>query len=416
MADIRSYTREKAKRNAKQNAKASAKNNGLKLVNADEGSLQEKIHKHKLTYFYRISLFVLICGAVIAIVLVQYNNKTYTDYEIIGSSKFDAANGITNLRLGNKLLTYSKDGAYCTDYDGTVLWNQTYEMQSPIVRICNDVAAIADYNGGMIYILNSEKQLGTVSTNLPIRNLSVAANGVVAAVLDDSKVTWIYLYDTEGKELVKFHTTMNKTGYPVSLSLSKDAMLCAVSYVYVDAGVLKSSVAFYNFDEYGKNQIDNLVAGYDYTDTIVPNVQFMNDTTAFAVGDDSLMFYNGSQKPVLLSVYYFDTEIQSIYSNEDYVGVVFCDENRSDRYRIEIYNEAGERVTTESFNIDYTDIIFQEDSFIIYNEEECMVETMNNVVKFDGSFKKAVSLLIPDKGRYHYLLVSADSLDTIQLK
>ncbi|HKM34643.1 MAG TPA: DUF5711 family protein [Lachnospiraceae bacterium] len=416
MADIRSYTREKAKRNAKQNAKPSVKRNGLKLVKADDESLQEKIHKHKLTYLYRILLFILICGAVIAIVLIQYNNKTYTDYEITGSSKFDATNGTTNLRLGNKVLTYSKDGAYCTDHEGTVLWNQTYEMQSPIVRICEDVAAIADYNGGMIYILSSEKQLGTISTNLPIRDLSVAANGVVAAVLDDSKVTWIYVYDAAGKEYVKFHTTMDKTGYPVSISLSKDALLCAVSYVYIDAGVLKSSVAFYNFDEYGQNQIDNLVGGYDYTDTVVPYVQFMNDSAAFAVGDDSLMFYSGSQKPILLSVYYFDSDIQSIYYNEDYVGIVFYDENGNDRYRLEIYDKSGERITTKSFNIDYTDIIFQEDNFIIYNEEECMVGTMNNVVKFNGSFKETVSLLIPEKGKYHYLLVSTDSLDTIQLK
>lgn len=416
MADIRSYTREKAKRNAKLYAKQSGKNQGFKLVKAEEQSLQEKIHKHKLAYFYRILLLILILGAIIAIVWIQYNNKTYSDYEITGTSKFDAANGSTSLRLGNKVLTYTKDGAYCTDYDGTVLWNQTYEMQSPIVRVCDDVAAIADYNGGVIYILNAEKQLGTVTTNLPIRNLSVAANGVVAAVLDDSKVTWIYLYGTDGKELVKFHTTMDKTGYPVSISLSRNAMLCAVSYVYVDAGVLKSSVAFYNFDEYGKNQIDNLVAGYDYTDTIVPNVQFMNNDTAFAVGDDSLMFYSGSQRPILQSVYYYNTEVQSVYYNKDYVGVVFLDDNGNDRYRLEIYNGVGERITTKSFNIDYTDIVFQEDNFIIYNDEECMVGTMSNIVKYNGTFKKAVSLLIPIKGKFHYLLVSADSLETIQLK
>ncbi len=413
MADIRSYTREKAKRNAKQ----SVKNSGLRLIKSeDDSSFQKKIKKHKFTFFYRTLLFLLICVAAIAIVLMQYNNKIYTDYEIISTNKFDAASGTTSLRLGSRVLTYSKDGAYCTDYDGTVLWNQTYEMQSPIVKRCDDVVAIADYNGSIIYILNSEKQLGTVSTNLPIRNLTVAKNGVVAAVLEDEKVTWIYGYDAAGKELFKFHTTMDKFGYPISVSLSEDAMLCVVSYIYMDAGLLKSSVAFYNFNEYGKNQINNLVGGYDYTDTVVPYVQFMNQSTVFAVGDDSLMFYSGSQKPELLSVYYFDSEIQGVYYNEDFVGTVFFNESGSDRYRLEIYNKLGERVTTKNFNIDYTDIVFHEDSYIIYNENECMVSTMKDVEKFNGKFDKAVTLLIPEKRKYQYLLLNADSLDTIRLK
>jgi len=74
---------------------------------------------------------------------------------------------------------------------------------------------------------------------------------VAIRVLEETDVTWIYVYDSTGKELLKFHTTMKNTGYPVSVSLSKDALLCAVSYLYVDAGSLKSTVAFYNFDEYG---------------------------------------------------------------------------------------------------------------------------------------------------------------------
>ena len=56
-------------------------------------------------------------------------------------------------------------------------------MQNPIVSVCGEVAAIADYNGRTIYIQSKEKQLGTVTTNLPIRSINVAANGVVAVVL-----------------------------------------------------------------------------------------------------------------------------------------------------------------------------------------------------------------------------------------
>lgn len=413
MADIRSYTREKAKR---EQAK-SVRQGKLRLVKSDdEETFQKKLHRHRLTFFYRILLGVLICGALAALVIVQYRNKVYTDYDVIASVNLTVAGGTTDLRLGSNILTYSKDGARCTDAAGNVLWNQTYEMQSPIVAVCGDVAAIGDYNGRTIYIQNSQKQLGTVSTNRPIRNLCVAANGVVAAVLDDTQVTWIMVYDTAGNELVKFRTTMKDTGYPVSVSLSPNALLCTVSYVYMDAGVMKSSVAFYNFDEYGKNQIDNLVGGYDHADTIVPYVQFMNNNSVFAVGDDCIAFYGGSQKPEQLAVYYFDTEIRGVYYNENYVGLIFYNDAGTERFKLEIYDKNGERVRTQEFSLDYTDILFDKDTYIIYNEEECMVMTMEGIEKYNGTFKRAVNLVVPGSGNYRYMLVTQDSLDTIQMK
>lgn len=413
MADIRSYTREKEKREKQNKIKQSK----LRLVKSeDEDSFQDKIHRHRLSFFYRILLVVLVCGALVALVTVQYQNKTYTDYEVLSDPGIDIVAGNTSLQLGSNVLIYSKDGARCVDTAGNVLWNQTYEMQSPIVATCGSAVAIGDYNGRTIYIQNAEKQLGTVSTNLPIRNLCVAANGVVAAVLEDTTVTWIYVYDALGNELVKFRTSMKDTGYPVSVSLSPNALLCTVSYVYVDAGTMKSSVAFYNFDEYGKNQIDNLVGGYDYTDTLVPYVRFINNSSAFAVGDDSIMFYGGSQKPELLSRYFFETEIRGVYYSENYVGVTFYNTSGEKRYRLEIYNKSGERVRTQEFDLDYTDILFDRDTYIIYNEEECMVMTMGGVEKYNGTFKKAVSLMVPGNTGYRYTLVTQDSLDTIQMK
>ena len=55
--------------------------------------------------------------------------------------------GSTYLALGSNILTYSKDGANCMDSKGVVLWNQTYEMQNPMVDINGSVVAIGDYNG-----------------------------------------------------------------------------------------------------------------------------------------------------------------------------------------------------------------------------------------------------------------------------
>lgn len=413
MADIRNYTREKEKRE-KNKPTGQGK---LRLVKSEsEDTYQEKIRKHRLSHFYRIALVALVCVAIVVIVAVQYNNKVYEDYDVVATAGKVTVNGTTDIALGNSILTYSKDGAHCTDTDGNVLWDQTYEMQSPIVSICEDVVAIGDYNGRTIYVQSAEKQLGTITTNLPIRNLCVAQNGVVAATLEDGEITKIHVYDANGKELLIFKTTMKNTGFPISVSLSPDALLCAVSYVYVDAGEIKSRVAFYNFGEYGQNQADNLVSGFDYADILIPYVQYMNNNTAFAVGDDRVVFFAGTQVPERLALHLYDTEIRGVYYSEDYVGIVSYNDASESRYLFSVYDTSGTLVTTKEFNMDYADIVFDKDTYIIYNEEECIITTIKGIEKYNGMFKRQIRLLVPNGSKFRYTLVTDDSVDVIMMK
>ena len=388
----------------------------MKQIRKSKTDYKDKIFHHKLTIVYRVLLVIVLVAAIAAAVKIYLANQVYTKFEMIKTiDKVGTSDGVFR-KYQDNLLTYSKDGISAYDKDGKQLWNQTYEMQNPIISVCEDVVAIADYNGRTIYIQSSAKQLGTITTNLPIRNLEVASNGVVSAVVEDSKVTWIYVFDTAGKELLKFHITMEQTGYPIAVSLSPNALLCAVSYFYVDAAEMKSSIAFYNFDEYGKNQTDNLVGGYDYSDTVVPCICFMNNSAAFAIGDDCLLFFAGGQKPELKTVYYFDTEIRSIYHNEEYVGLVFENQTGDKTYRLEIYDKSGNLVRKQDFDIAYDDIVFYQDTYTIYNEEACLIGTMDGRIKYNGTFQEKVNLLIPTGKGYTYTLVTEDALQTIQLK
>ncbi len=42
--------------------------------------------------------------------------------------------------------------------------------------------------------------------------------------------------------------------------------------------------------------------------------------------------------------------------------------------------------------------------------------TLGGTEKFHGNFSKSVSLMLPASGAYRYILVTEDSIDTIQLK
>lgn len=83
---------------------------------------------------------------------------------------------------------------------------------------------------------------------------------------------------------------------------------------------------------------------------------------------------------------------------------------------MDIFNTSGEKVLSKKFNIDYTDIVFCEDYFVVYNESECLVSNMSGVEKYNGVFKDTVYALIPTKSVARYVLVTQDALETIELK
>lgn len=382
-------------------------------------SYREKIKSHKFTVVYRAMLVMILIAAIGAVFYYQWKNKVYTENTVVFSTEVHITQDSTLVPFAGYLLTYSKDGAGCMDIRGNAVWNQTFEMQNPIVDICQNVVAIGDYNGRTIHVMDTAGVIGSITTNRPIRDFCVASNGVVAVVLDDTDVTLICLYDSydsKGKELVKFRTTMKDSGYPVNVSISPNGELACVSYLFVDSGQMKSSVAFYNFGPVGKNNVNNYVSGYDYLNSIVPFTRFLDDKSIFAVSDDRVMFFSGSQKPLSIAEKLLDDSVQGVYYGSEYIGLVFNSTQSTNRYRLDLYHKSGELRQSIEFDIYFRDILFHNDQIIIYNESECRIYNTSGAEKYSGSFSKSVLLLIPQNSMRRYMIVTPDSIDTIELK
>lgn len=379
-------------------------------------SYREKIKSHKFTVFYRVFLVLVLVTAIVAALYLQWKNKVYVESVELSSVEIRIPSDVSLMPFGSYLLTYSKDGASCMDTKGNAVWNQTYGMQNPMVDINQNVVAIGDYNGREIYVMDATNLLGRITTNRPVRNFCVSASGVVAAVLDDTDVTWIYLYDAQGNELVYFRTTMKESGYPANISISPSGELLCVSYLYIDGGNMKTSVAFYNFGAVGQNSTDNYVSGYDYVDHVVPFARFLDNKSLFAVSDDRIMFFGGAQKPVTAAENLLSDEVRGVYYGSEYVGLVLNSKESGGRYRLDVYHKSGALRQSIEFDIDCRDILFHEDQIIIYNEAECRIYNSSGMQKYAGSFNKTALMLIPQKAAYHYMVVTPDSIDTIELR
>lgn len=408
MAEVRDFSSYAEKLNKNKSEGASVR---------DTVDYKEKIRHHRLAVFFRtLAVMAIVLFAVVAL-YVSWRDKEYSEALVTTGGTLTNGADSKIIALGGNIVQYSKDGISCIDGSGKVLWNQTYEMQSPIAHTCNNVVAVGDYNGHNIYVSSISGALGEIDTNLPIRDFCVSSQGVVAAVLDGTDVTWIYVYDSKGSTLVSFKTTMKDSGYPLDISLSPNGELLCVSYLYPDEGALKTSVAFFNFGSVGQNSIDNYASGYDYPGIVVPYVQFMNGSSAFAVSDDRIMFYTGDQKPVSQAESLIgDEQVRSVYFNESYVGLVFANNTDEGAYRLQVYNTQGANVLTTYFDLHYSDILFDDKQIVIYNDDECIIQDVTGHVKYTGSFNTPVRLMIPTGLRNKYILVTNMNIQTMNLK
>ncbi len=389
--------------------------------NAENGrsSLNSRIVRHRVLTFYKVCAVVLVIAVIGIYAYFDWKRTIYADYAVQQQYDWVKSSDAHCMNLDGTLFSYSKDGMSCTANDGKVIWNQTYEMQSPMVRICENVVAVGDYNGRTIYVSNSEEIMGSVNTTMPIRDFCVAKNGVVAAVLDDSNITAIYLYDvsdTTGEELVYFKTTMSKSGYPIAIAISEDGRQVAVSYLKAENGQMSTHIGFYNFSAVGQNYTDNLVGGYGYANAVVPVVEFMNSESSFAVADNRLMFYRGRQKPESINEIMLDHEIQSVFYNENHVGLVFYNMTGETTYSMDLYDASGNKEQTIHFNQEYKDILLQPEGIIVYNDEECAIFDWEGTKKYEGNFKERIECIIPVGNIARYIVVTSNSLQMIQLQ
>jgi len=362
----------------------------------------------------RVLLIVVVIIAIAAVLVNSYKNQVFSGYVITQKGDYQVIENTSYMENNGSIIRYSKDGISNTDINGEVLWNLTYEMQSPIVKTADGFVGVGDYNGHIVHLIDAKGNSYEVDTKLPIRDFAVSSTGYVAAILEDAGNSWINLFNKEGTKIVEAKATMSKTGYPIACSLSGEVM--GVSYFYVDGDTMRSSVTFYNFGGVGENVTDHIVSSYDYANAVVPMVEAMNAEASFAVADNRLMFFEGSKKPVSKADILLDRQVQGVYYSDTHVGLLFYDHTGENKYSLDVYNTAGEKVVSHGFDMNFKDIIIRNDQIMIYNESECQVVGLNGKEKYKGTFEGRVHYVVATDVPRKFLVIINNGLATLEFE
>ncbi len=426
MSDMNSMSRETKKQQLRQRIIRSGDAAPPRPVKGpvieQEDDLEEALKKrrrHKQKIAAVILLVLIVFGIAGYFYLDQYQ---FQEYKVSWQQEMTEGGFAQYVSFGDNVLKYSKDGVSYIDAKGQEVWVQGYEIKTPIVAVKGDYAAIADQQGNAIYIFDKNGMLGQAATQLPILKVSISAKGLTAAILDDGNANIIAYYKKDGTDMkLDIRTTLaGDGGYPLDISLSPNSQLLMASFVYLNSGVMKNKVVFYNFSEVGKNVIDRLVGGFqdEYASKLAPRVEFLTDTYACVFADNSLDFYSlkDEMSPRMIVSQEQAEEIQSVFYCSEYAGCITGNTDGENAYTLQVYKNNGDKVFSVPFNYDYKHVDVDGNRVILYNENSCQIYNMNGHLKFSSEFDFSVSKIRSGRMANSLIITGPQIMKEIVLK
>lgn len=391
-----------------------------------ENNLKNEAEEGQKDKSYRLRkgmLVIIACAVVIVALFFVVSSGNYNSYEVVEETSVKNASVVDYVQYQNSLLKYSKDGAEYMDEKGKAVWNETFAMKMPAADVCGEYAAIADLNGNDVYIFNTQGKVSSTTMPYKICDIAVASQGEFAVILEGEKENYINIYDKNGEQISEIQTTIDKSGYPMDIDLSNDGEKLFSTYLYLDGAKVKNGLAAYNFGSVGQSEnADRLMGGYQFEDTIIPKVEFLNNNTICAFGDNQFTIYSMREKPSEKAKISFKEEIQSVVYNSDYIGVVVpnSEEKGNDGekapYLLELYNTSGKRVLTKRIDFDYENVKMNGDEIVFTGGTECRIYTIKGKLKFSSTFQKNVVDMVPTGYNRRYIVLYDSGSEVVKLK
>lgn len=376
--------------------------------------MEEKKVRKKYCSWKVILAVMLVLVIASAVGIYAFVHTEYEYIEIVKNYESQSTNNGNYLAYLDGVLEYSKDGVAFLTKEGEEIWNQPGQMSNPIAKICKETAAVADKGGTSIYVFNKNGLKGEIQTTRPIERVSVSAQGIVSAILQDDESPRVMCYDAKGNVLVEHKASLKNTGYPVDVALSQDGEVLMVSYLCTKGSSVVTKATFYYFGEDAKNKKDHVVLQKDYKDAVAPTAVFLNQRTSLLVTDHSLVFYEGLKKPEEAVMVKMDKEIESISYNEKYVALILKNSGKTG-YELRLYQTNGKEKMNVQLDGEYSNIKVMEGQVLLNDGSKCAIYNTSGVCKFKGRLEMNVMDIHPVSGINKYMVISANGFQEIQL-
>ena len=167
----------------------------------EEDGYRGRLIRHRVKKILLMAVPLILIAGCVFYLYYRSQNKIYTEYEVAWTKDLPENEFSSYMEYGAGVLKFGRDGSSYINASGDVVWTQAYEMRSPIAAVNGSYAVVADQEGSNIYIFNETGCQGSVSTTLPVTSVTIAGQGMVAAVLEEGDVSYINFFDRTGARL-----------------------------------------------------------------------------------------------------------------------------------------------------------------------------------------------------------------------
>lgn len=373
----------------------------------------EKAKQIKKNIILAAKILLVLAVVIGAIAGIRYSLvREYKGYESV--SELALYSNLAGYKLGNgQLLVYSNDGAKAIDGTGAVAWEIAYQLDNPDIVYCEDVAAVADIGGKSVYVVAENGIPYNYEVIYPIVKHEVAKQGVTAVLLDNGLEDFIQLYDINGTLRVDINTKTKIDGIPIDIALSNDGKKLVTLYVTFQGDAMICKATFYNADEVGKNQINNIVGQRTFAENILAyDVCFLNEDTLCALLENGFVLYRMTEVPELICEKTLTEDIIEILCVDS--GLYVVTETAAKQKSMTFYNAKGDVKQVWNEVPEYEAITATEEEVVFFSPQRVTIYRVNGSQKFSTAFTQSLEAVYP-AGNNRYFLVDMGKVQTIKL-
>ena len=367
-------------------------------------------------------LTVLLVLALILAIIVLYVSislRQFRGYKVLHSTEVSFETNAAYTEFGGNLLKYTPDGVSYINANGDTVWTAGIDMKVPIADTRGEYAVVADKGGNNVSVFNLEGQVGTMTMPYSILDVSLATQGAFTVVLESDSTNYINMYSRSGEEIYEIQTSIDKSGYPLDISISENGQKLATSYFMLDGVEAKNAITTYNFGEVGQNEnADRMVGGFTFTDELFAKIQFVTNDVIAAFSDKEIVIYAMREKPTERKRIAYSGDIQSVFYSHSYIGIIerTTDAESGSDLVMRVFDTNGDERFSYPFTMTYDNIYASEEDIIVTGTNQCLIVTKNGRTKFRYAFDSIIRSMIPSSGKNEYIVTLEGRTETIRLK
>lgn len=389
--------------------------NGSEETQEHNKRVQREISRRKKIVFFAVLIVAAVAGIVIYVML----HKEYKGYKVVKSAETNYENTASYVQFAGNLLKYTPDGVSYINANGDTVWSAGINMLMPMAVTSGDYAVIADMSGNSVCVFNTSGQVSSLTMPYAICDVDVASQGAFAVMLESDKTNYVNLYDKNGNVVYEMQTTLDKSGYPLDMTISDDGRKLFTSYINIAGNSVQDNLAAYNFGDVGQNSnADRMVGGYMFENEVVPKVEFIDNDTVAAFGTNTISIYDMKEKPSFKTDIKFENEIRSVFYNKDYIGVIQDNQGETSEhmYKVQVYDLKGNKKFDDYIDFPYSNVYAADKEIIISGGNNCLIYRKDGSVKFDGILSGNINSIVPSGNHLEYIVVYDTVTETIKLK